>query len=202
MAITLTNDWLPALPASPSCNPPSRKSSLAPLWLREEKRRPRWRQNIPRQGDGIPRELAETILALCRGELDWPLFLHGPVGVGKSCAALHVCDCIRGSVYYTLSEFLRESAQCNRGELDGLWEGVDRATLLVVDEIGVRSQVSEAAFEAVRDLADAREYRPTIYVSNVEPSAIADIFDARVLSRMACGTIVKLEGDDRRFRDG
>jgi DNA replication protein DnaC len=166
-------------------------------------------KQIPRDKERIHPQLRQTIKACLLGESPWPLLITGSCGCGKTCAALSACDHVSESHYATLSGFYRDLLAAQRGELHtstgykrsagSVWHDIESATLLVVDEIGLRATVSDPMFEAVRDLADMREHRATIYISNVAVEKIGEIFDARVLSRMACGTVVHVEGADRRF---
>jgi hypothetical protein len=39
-----------------------------------------------------------------------------------------------------------------------------------------------------------------IYISNLEPEAIARVYDDRIASRLLCGTWYKLDGEDRRLK--
>src|SRR5262245_35047836 len=80
---------------------------------------PRPRQ-LPRQA----RELAAVnpgllaaFEALAGGQADWPLFLHGQAGTGKTCAALALADHVQGSEYWTAQELCEQLIEASFGRL-------------------------------------------------------------------------------------
>lgn len=80
------------------------------------------------------------------------------------------------------------------------WEKVATAPLVVLDEIGCREKVSDANYEAVRRCIDERYSKPFVCISNLELADVSRLYDARVVSRLAAGTVVSVEGSDRRIQ--
>lgn len=164
-------------------------------------KRPRvWLPNFPRSIDRVDRKLFDTFRGLCRGEKPWPLFLTGPTGTGKTYAALALLDGIRGGTLFTTVPRLRERLFRDPVDFDRITG--EQTALAVLDELGVRGDVSDFEFEAVARFADQREQTAgsaAIYISNHPPEEIAKIYDERIESRVLGGTWFELKGDDRRL---
>lgn len=153
-------------------------------------------------------------LLAARDEGRWPITLHGPVGVGKSCASVCMFRAWQaGAFWYRLEQFVRDIQRC-RGSKEGiafdvqgqrvyrteskLWEFASSPTALwCIDDFGTRG-VSDSAFDIIFELIDRRSKRPTIITTNHDLNAIAELYDARVADRLAGGTVLKLEGQSRR----
>ena len=75
------------------------------------------------------------------------------------------------------------------------------APLLVIDELGLRDRVSDFHLETVETAIDirTRSSRPLLVCSNLDLSVIGKMYDDRVFSRLAAGTVVELVGKDRRI---
>jgi len=160
----------------------------------------------------IDPDLRRIISDLVKGLSPWPLLLNGSTGVGKSCAALCVLDRADG-LYYTATELCENLMQAQRGHLkqrhvegDGLtihpddfWRKIREVPLVVIDEIGCRERVTDFAFETVKRVLDERCGRPLVCISNLGLERLAAVYDDRVASRLAAGTVVCLEGQDRRL---
>jgi len=121
----------------------------------------------------------------------------GRTGTGKTCAALALMDRVPCSVYVT-AERLADDAYA-RGAT--IWAVAREALLVVVDEVAARGQESDRAYLAIKAMADLRESRPVIWISNQGHEGIRHVYDDRVFSRLCSGTVVELIGEDRRFRD-
>ena len=143
------------------------------------------------------------------GRQPWPLLIYGSVGTGKTVAAILLCVTVgRGCLYRTLSGRCEELADAMRGqcfnevrnrevtvsELRCWWR---ESPLTVLDEIGGRSP-SDFQCETLQRSVDDRDGRPCVFISNHGPDVIADMFDDRVASRLCCGTVVQVCGEDRR----
>ena len=150
---------------------------------------------LPRDREKIEPGLLALMLALAHGRERWPLFLYGPTGRGKTCAAVWLCDRVPYSVYTTADR----AAQWLLRRDDSIWQTYREAPLLVIDELGLRSCDSDLEYVAVKRLADCREHLPAIWISNHDPRRIAEIYDERIYSRICSGTWYCLEGEDRRF---
>jgi len=170
---------------------------------------------MARSVDQIDPILRRIIRALVMGEEPWPLFIHGPVGTGKSCAALCLLDhTMGGGMYYTVSGLCALLIQSQQGRLersyelchgetifpDKLWKWIASAKLVVLDEIGCRDSVSDHHYDAVKQCIDERERKPFIAISNLSPDKLARTYDDRIFSRLARGTVFTLEGKDRRLQ--
>lgn len=201
---TTTSESVPA--TDPRCRPLRlcRESMTPP---------PRVLPNRPRVRGQIDRQLAEAIKRCVTGEAPWPLLIVGNVGTGKTCAALYLCDRTMGSDrYVTRMELADEFGRMRRGELrvygthsDKLigyleWRRVvELLDLLVIDEIDSRDRVSDNDYDAIKIMLDIRWGLPTIYIANLTLPDIARVYDERIASRLAEGTVVMVNGDDRRI---
>lgn len=159
------------------------------------------------------------IASLVDGQASWPILLHGPVGTGKTCAALCLCDNVPRAAYFTASELHQAvmDSQFNRltwrnfhwleAEPDALsktvyandlWKYLRRVPLLVIDELG-RGNVTPSHLESVYRAVDERNGRPLVGISNHSPEALDSIYDAPTVSRLCAGTVYELTGNDRRL---
>jgi len=151
---------------------------------------------------GVDRELHRTtpdLLAAIKlvsvAHQPWPLFVHGPAGSGKTCGSLAICDCVTKSTYTTLEDIA--DAVVNYAA-PVIWEQAVAAELAVLDEIGMRAKSNDLHYTSLKKFADLRYGKATIYISNAEPEQIADLYDDRIASRLLCGSIVHVGGNDRR----
>ena len=144
----------------------------------------------------VSSQLVGVFRNLVCGKAKWPLFLFGPVGSGKSMAALSLCDFVK-SPYYTTVETLMNDVMSG----SDFWTKIRNAGLAVLDELGCRMKTTDLEYSSVKRFCDERELyarRIAIYVSNVEPDVIASQYDARIADRVLCGTVVKLNDKSRR----
>jgi hypothetical protein len=84
---------------------------------------------------------------------------------------------------------------------EDVWKSVGAAPLVVLDEIGSRTP-SDFAYETVKRVLDEREGRPLVVVSNLALEAITRLYDDRVASRLAAGTVVEVVGGSRHENRG
>lgn len=160
----------------------------------------------------VPEALRQTIRLLVDGEAPWPLFLHGPAGTGKTCAALALLDYAEGE-YLTAEGMAARLIESQQGRLtwykDGhggnlwpehVWREYRCAPLVVLDEIGARERVSDHHYDCVKRMLDERDGWPLVVISNMDTGQLVRVYDERVVSRLAAGTVVRLEGEDRRLR--
>ncbi len=149
----------------------------------------------------------------------YPLVLFGDPGLGKSCAmAILYAKYKLSAKWYDCGELLRSVASCRMSKtgsiLRTLPEGgsvveyertildkLEAQELVCLDDVGVRtpSDSQRAIFE---NIMDRRKNRRTILTTNLEPSQIADVFDMRLVSRVYCGSPIKVTGQDRRILNG
>jgi DNA replication protein DnaC len=81
-----------------------------------------------------------------------------------------------------------------------IWNGIDRAPLVVLDEIGCRDAVSDFRYETTKRVIDARRGKPLVCISNLSLGELVGLYDDRISSRLAEGTVFCLDGDDRRLK--
>jgi DNA replication protein DnaC len=166
-------------------------------------------QDVRRDIEKIPGDLRRAIRECTTGAASWPLFVYGPAGTGKTCAALCLVDRVARSRYWTEESLCQDYTDAMMGDLftrtgyeistREFWERERSAALVVVDELAARYAVSEHRRTVVKTILDIRDGRPLILISNTAPEDIANIFDDRVASRALCGTVVELNGADRRI---
>lgn len=167
---------------------------------------------MPRSLEEVEPALLALLKRLARGQEPWPLFLFGDVGTGKTCAALAVADRVAGETWFrTVREHCRELRIAGNGQLlnaagyatseQALWKAVSDAELAVLDELGTRQAASDAERDTVQEVIDCREGKPLIALSNLDPDALAEIYDDRVADRLTAGTVFFLDGPSRR-REG
>ena len=156
--------------------------------------------NLYRQMDMVQMDLVATFRLLALGQLPWPLFLHGDVGTGKTLAALSLADFVTTARYWTL-EGLCDKVMDPDTKTQEMWGNIQEKELTILDEIGERSKVGDLLYTTVKKHLDLREQhagRVGIYISNLTPEQLVQMFDKRIVSRLTAGTVFELSGDDRR----
>ena len=81
---------------------------------------------------------------------------------------------------------------------EGILEEIAETTLLCLDDIGLRSP-SDAAYDILHAVMTARRRNPTVITGNLSPVQLAKLYDDRIASRLAQGTVLELCGADRRL---
>jgi len=168
-----------------------------------------------RNWEEVPAQLRQHIDGLCEGQLKWPLFLHGPVGTGKSCAALCLIDHVAKSEFWAmpaLVDFVRNVQagrqdwyECGRGgtwTTKGWWQRVANMPLLVLDDVGLREVSDDFQMETLFLALEARDGKPLILTSNLDPKEIQQLYNVRIRSRACSGIVYHLRGRDRRYAEG
>lgn len=191
-----------------------------PIRLRPEAR-PVWMPTLARELREVDPMLRDTFRRLVAGLADWPILIHGPAGTGKTCAALSLLDGLlpREGQYTTAAELTARMIETyGTGERFD-WspygrfrinEGRDPShkwycsgsVLTVLDELGARERVNDTHYEVVQRLIDRRRGLPLILISNLDLNGLAQVYDDRIASRAAEGTVFHLAGDDRRITKG
>jgi hypothetical protein len=88
-------------------------------------------------------------------------------------------------------------------EMADVWGEIERKELAVLDDIGCRERVGDLAYRMVKKFADIREFNgkvASIFISNLRPKQLAEVYDDRVASRLLSGTVFELTGVDRRVK--
>jgi DNA replication protein DnaC len=161
---------------------------------------------------GIDPAVRRAMRAVIQGESPWPLFIHGPAGLGKTCAALCMLD-HAGGEYLTVQDLGDLLIQAQQGRLfreiapgqahcqypEDFWQRLGRQPLVVLDEIGTREKVSDHHYECVKRLLDRRHGLPLLCCSNLDLARLEKVYDDRVASRLAAGTVACVKGADRRL---
>jgi DNA replication protein DnaC len=140
------------------------------------------------------------------------LYVHGDAGAGKTCALLCLSDHVPGSEYTTAADLCERLARSQQGREEWyhegrggilwpekLWQSFGRAPLVIVDELGARDRVSDHAYECVKRMIDERHGLPLALTSNHDLESMARLYDDRIASRIAAGTIFHLDDEDRRL---
>lgn len=166
---------------------------------------------VDRDPQQVPTKLADAFRQCRLGAAPWPLFAWGKVGTGKSRFGLVASDWYGGRLVdfsAIVDEFKAvrcgtfldpfKTVDCVMSESSWL-ERIAGYRLLICDEIGTRES-SEHARETVTRILNARECSPLVLISNLSPVEIARVFDERVSSRFCAGTVVRVDGEDRRLK--
>ena len=164
-----------------------------------------------REMSKVSEPMKQIFRQLVTGVGRWPLYLFGAPGVGKTSACLALLDYIPsgvrvgkksgkivdfgpGGLYDTAEWIVKRLLKGDIGD-----KMIKGAPLAVLDELGQREKCGDAQYSAVKDFADLRRGKPTIYISNLAPDQIPTAYDDRIASRILCGTRFELTGEDRRF---
>lgn len=169
--------------------------------------------------DGPKRTLIGRLMAAhAKRQAAWPLLLWGPAGVGKTCAALCLLDYANANrklfpgwrpAYITAGEWVAVMTAAKLGQYEpsgcrgpisesDLWHWWTVSSVICLDEIGARDKVSDTHYEIVKMSLDRRQGQPLVLVSNLGPTELSRVYDDRIASRMAGGTVIKFVGQDRR----
>ncbi len=154
----------------------------------------RTRPHLDRSLRLVQPALVDLFRALVQGRAPWPLYLFGAAGVGKSRAALALCDHIPGAYYTDLEKLVTEVLDRRDGPT---WRYLPEYSLVALDEIATRKTPGDAEYTTLKKIADAREDRPAIYVTNVAPDEVAAVYDDRI-ARILSGSVYHLVDVDRR----
>lgn len=176
-----------------------------------------WMPDLERDPEKVPKELSDAFRACRTAKAPWPLMVHGSVGSGKSRFAM-LCHDWYGGAFFDFAALVGEYGSLRRGTLtadgsnmileggdwtvrEAYWvEALKRPRIFILDDIGRRSDSDAAtARELLSRLLDARENQPSLLISNLNPQQIERLYDDRIASRMCAGTVVKVEGQDRRI---
>lgn len=79
------------------------------------------------------------------------------------------------------------------------WTYLTSAPLVVVDDLATRGGYTEPQYDQFYDLLEERKLKPTVIISNLALADLLKVFDERIVSRLARGTIFTLTGRDQRL---
>lgn len=201
---------LPRLAASASTQRPETSTPALPVssptlpdWLLPCRRlgpddRPRLMPAKERRREWIHPAGREKFLDAARTGRGWPLYFHGLQGRGKTSTALWFLDFVRVGSYLTARQAIDFEFSPDwdaKTAFRRLWHAAD---LAVLDQFGGAGKHGPGQTQAILDLLDVREGRPTIVVSNIPPDQLQEVFDAQIRSRIEGGTKVEFRGPDFR----
>ncbi len=159
-----------------------------------------------REWSAIDESVRLVIEAAAIGDCRWPLVFMGKAGSGKSCASLCMWDKYGGHWH----SFAALCAKLNEADFDRLhdhlgyrifprdiWNDWRNTNLGIIDDVGTRSKITDHQYETLKLALDAREEKPTVITTNLDIQALGRLFDDRIASRIAGGTIVEFSGDRR-----
>lgn len=154
----------------------------------------------------------------------WPLLLVGCPGAGKSVAACLLarqsmswrfweCSRLLGllmacrmsetktapwPVWPELAETPGQTVELREGQM---WQHIEQATVLVLDDVGTR-ELKDAQADAFLEILNKRMNRPTIITTNCDRAKLRQAVGERSLSRILAGSVVKFPQIDRRQQKG
>ena len=164
--------------------------------------------------------LQKTLIKVI-AEDNFPLYLFGDQGRGKTCASA----CLYASFpvshhkiprWFRTSRIIRDIQSCRTNpKRTVLWYvGADRtpvylgekqivekvrdSPIVFFDDVGIRD-ASESVCEIFLELLDARAGRKTVFTGNNPPDELSKIYDGRIASRILSGSCICLKGKDRRI---
>jgi len=190
---------LVALHGSPESMGQDRKT-----WL-EFRRKPEARllTQLSRTMQMVKPELVQIFRDLVSSQIEWPLFLHGSIGAGKTRAALCLCDFADTASYWSIDRVASIEIGHDDETKNQMWRDVGRKDLVVLDEIGQREKIGDLHSTTLQRFMDDREnnnHSVAVYISNVPPGELENLYDDRIVSRLLAGTVFHLDGDDRRVK--
>ena len=164
--------------------------------------------------DATP-EYRDALRECGNGLSPWPLTLGGPVGRGKTLAALCMLDYVNGVTFATtFGQWCQSMNEAQQGRLHEpmrystrpvtpqmRWDHWKKASVAFCDELGRRTP-TEAQCDIMFDMLDYRKGRPTIFATNLTMNEIANVYGKHIVSRLLKGTTVWSEGNDRRITGG
>jgi len=152
--------------------------------------------------------VADKLHLVFNGESPWPLLITGGVGAGKTCAALCMLDRVpKSRKYIPATDFVDRAMQSAKSELEvggyrvsenQWWSDWGGYNITCMDEIGTRDKVSDWQYDVFKKAIEKRHGKPSIWISNLSLKQLAIVYDDRIASRLCEGTVLNIQGPDRR----
>lgn len=201
----------PSAPRSPFGSRPSADTDVEEMLATNRRRA--WEAIRPSRFagahiDDVADHVRDDLVAWCEQRATTNVLLLGPVGVGKTFAALAAArdrhaegDTVAFWPVVELLDALRPSANVARSPADhDDVAGAYTVGVLVLDDLGAE-RPTEWTAERLYALINRRwlEERPTIVTSNLAPDVLREAIGERMYSRIADGAVgLHLVGPDRR----
>ena len=153
-------------------------------------------------GDAI-RKVVQTAMEQRR----YPIYIHGPAGVGKSSLMRLVFDRARQAegiwaIWRRADEALYDLATSRDLDRQSQKQLLHNCGHLFLDDIGTRAP-SPQMYSDLFDLLEARAKRPLWITSNVSPEELQQAgYDDRIYTRMLMGTVIEMQGANQRSLQG
>jgi len=186
-------------------------SRALPPWTDPHLTNSRWNRTDP--------EARAQVLAAI-GRSAWPLVLYGATGSGKSCLAACLFRWFpspndpRHPVLWVqaAAEVRALTTAWREGQAPVLSQTTDMvversehwllsrmrdAAFVVLDDLGLRTP-TESQQDAVLEIINARSGKPTVITTNLSMQRLAQTYDDRIVSRLAAGVAISVQGQDRR----
>ena len=131
-----------------------------------------------------------------------PIYIHGDTGSGKTSLAALLYRTADTPLWRRCDDFLLTLATTRTdASYNAEIAKAKFASCLFLDDIGLRKP-TEAMNQIFFDLLEMRKGKPTVITSNHTPEHLAELYDDRITSRILAGTIITLQGVDRREGQG
>jgi len=72
---------------------------------------------------------------------------------------------------------------------------------VILDDLGLRPP-TDTMYQSLFDVLEWRKGKPLLITSNKSPEDLALLYDDRIKSRLRAGTVVNMDGPDRRAAKG
>lgn len=158
-------------------------------------------------------ELIKTMREACQ-KREFPIYLFGGPGVGKSYAAALVFCRWHGS-RVTMVRYSELLTDCARADFEGCvdsiasngtpfqmttkgwWRWLEEVDLLIIDEVGTGIS-SDPRLEWFRRVLECRKGKPLLMTGNLTVDEVKSQLTNRISSRVCSGRMIRVDGCDLR----